>query len=377
MPITKGKGKKDGLQQYRVRVNYTDANGKYRQVERTAYGLSEARKLEASMQAQYTSGAPHSGGMTVSELYEEYMQAKKHEVRASTFANSEKFLRLYVIPIVGCARINKLTNLVLQDWKNQLNSSHLSTTSKKHVYAEFRALLNYAIKMTYLEKNPLLSVGNFKDPYFRKPQDRLHFYTPEQFVRYIHEARKVAEQSNSLTDWGYFVFFMIAYYTGMRKGEINALTWNDIEGDIIHIRHSVTQKLKGDDVITPPKNKSSYRDLQIPLPLLDALHEHKARQEQIPGFSDNLYVCGGIRCLRDTSIDKRNRSFANSAGLPRITIHDFRHSHASLLANSGINIQEVARRLGHSNVEMTWNTYSHLYPKEEERALSILNKIKI
>lgn len=305
------------------------------------------------------------------------MLAKKHEVRASTFANSEKFLRLYVIPIVGRAKINKLTNSALQDWKNQLNSSHLSTTSKKHVYAEFRALLNYAIKMTYLEKNPLLSVGNFKDPYFCKPQDRLHFYTPEQFVRYIHEARKVAEQSNSLTDWGYFIFFMIAYYTGMRKGEINALTWNDIEGDIIHIRHSVTQKLKGNDVITPPKNKSSYRDLQIPLPLLDALHEHKARQEQIPGFSDNLYVCGGIRCLRDTSIDKRNRSFANSAGLPRITIHDFRHSHASLLANSGINIQEVARRLGHSNVEMTWNTYSHLYPKEEERALSILNKIKI
>jgi len=58
-----------------------------------------------------------------------------------------------------------------------------------------------------------------------------------------------------------------------------------------------------------------------------------------------------------------------------ISIHSYRHSHASLLANEGINIQEIARRLGHARVEMTWNTYSHLYPREEERAVEILNRI--
>lgn len=63
------------------------------------------------------------------------------------------------------------------------------------------------------------------------------------------------------------------------------------------------------------------------------------------------------------------------AGVKKIRIHDFRHSHASLLANAGINIQEVARRLGHSRIEMTWNTYSHLYPKEEERAIKVLDEI--
>jgi integrase len=79
--------------------------------------------------------------------------------------------------------------------------------------------------------------------------------------------------------------------------------------------------------------------------------------------------------LRDSSLDNKNKQFAELAGLPHIRIHDFRHSHASLLANEGINIQEIARRLGHSNIEMTWNTYSHLYPREEERAVQILNKI--
>ena len=79
--------------------------------------------------------------------------------------------------------------------------------------------------------------------------------------------------------------------------------------------------------------------------------------------------------MRDSTLDNKNKMFAKAAGLKHIRIHDFRHSHASLLANEGINIQEIARRLGHSKIEMTWNTYAHLYPREEERAVKILNKI--
>ncbi len=83
-----------------------------------------------------------------------------------------------------------------------------------------------------------------------------------------------------------------------------------------------------------------------------------------------------MTCLRDTTIEQRNAKFASEAGLPHIRIHDFRHTHASLLANEGINIQEISRRLGHAKVEQTWNTYSHLYPREEERAVAILDLIK-
>ena len=71
----------------------------------------------------------------------------------------------------------------------------------------------------------------------------------------------------------------------------------------------------------------------------------------------------------------RNEKFAEIAKVKKIRIHDFRHSHASLLANNGINIQEIARRLGHTNIEITWNIYSHLYPQQEEKAVEILNKI--
>ena len=94
-------------------------------------------------------------------------------------------------------------------------------------------------------------------------------------------------------------------------------------------------------------------------------------------YSKHAKICGGLHALRDTSIENKNRQYAEAAGLPKIRIHDFRHSHASLLANEGINIQEIARRLGHSKIEMTWNTYSHLYPREEERAVKLLNQIPL
>ena len=142
------------------------------------------------------------------------------------------------------------------------------------------------------------------------------------------------------------------------------------------IRRSIAQKLKGGDRETPPKNKSSYRDLQMPKPLIRILAEHKARQQADSRFTEDWRVCGGESCLRDTTIEKRNQAYAAAAGLPHIRIHDFRHTHATLLANEGINIQEIARRLGHSNVEQTWNTYSHLYPREEERAVAILDSLR-
>lgn len=369
--------KKDGRQQYRVRINYTDSLGKRRQIDRVAYGSAEAKLLEMQLKSEYGKGAVGTASVTVAELIDEYIEIKKSEVRQTSLAKSERVLRKYIEPTLSTYKLDKLTNKVLQEWKNTIAATDYSITTKKNIYGEFRAMLNFAVKMGYIARNNLVTLGNFREAYFEKPQDKLRYYTSEQFLKYIRAAKSEAKRKNSLIDWGYYVFFVIAYYTGMRKGEINALKWSDIDGDVVHVRRSIAQKLKGGDVETPPKNKSSYRDLQAPQPLLDILNEHKERYQQIEGFNDDFRICGGEICLRDTSIENHNQTFAELAGLPHIRIHDFRHSHASLLANNGINIQEIARRLGHSKIEMTWNNYSHLYPKEEERAVNLLNNIKI
>ena len=375
MPVNKTGIKKNGLQQYRVRVNYTDAAGKAHQIERTAYGLAEANALEQSLIAEYKDKKRTVSRMTVQQLYGEYEVYHSHETRKTSHDSAMKNLRLRVMPTMADYRLDRLSQPILAKWKNDIAADEsLSITTKQNAYKAFVAMLNYAVKMEYLVRNPLSALGNFKAPdTIEKPADKLHYYTSEQFRAYISEAKKNAR---TVTDWAYYVFFCIAFYTGARKGEINALKWSDIDGNIMHIRRSISQKLKGGDVEGPPKNKSSYRDLQIPTPLMKILTEHKLRQQENSRlFSEDYRVCGGEAPLRDTSIENHNKEFAKAAGLPHIRIHDFRHTHASLLVNEGINIQEIARRLGHSDVQMTWNTYSHLYPREEERAVAILDKI--
>ncbi len=374
MPIYKAEGKKDGLQKYKVRINYTDALGNSKQMTRIAYGKDAATMLEIKLLQQLQAGETRST-MLLSALYDEYIRAKALDVRETSLDKSKRILSRYVLPTFGNTKLSNITPKQLQQWKEDIASTDLSLISQKNIFGEFRAMMNYALKLEYIPKNPLLTVGNFREAYFEPKQEKIRYYTAEQFKAYINEAFNASLKTG---EFGFFVFFCIAFYTGMRKGEINALKWSDIENNILHVRRSVAQKIKGKPIIeTPPKNKSSYRDLQIPTPLLQILRDHKKRQQKDPRWTEDYRVCGGFTCLRDSSLSNKNHQFADAAGLPRIRIHDFRHSHVSLLANEGINIQEIARRLGHSKIEMTWNTYSHLYPREEERAVSILDGITL
>lgn len=373
MPITKADGKKGGKQKYRVRVNYTDESGNYKQTEKTAYGLEEAKALEAVLMQKASAQKETARKMTVQELHEEYIRTKRHEARETTVDKSETIYRLHIKELLGAVALDKLKTPVLQEWKQKIYEKEISPRMRKNIYSELRAMLNFAVKMEYIPANPLYKVGNFSDRLEAKKE--MLFYTPEEFLKFIKPARELAE-NGSVQDYGFYIFFMLAYYTGARKGEINALRWCDIVRNEMRITRSVALKLKGEDRFTPPKNKSSIRNIQLPEPLIQALNTYKARCEKLEGFSEECLVCGFNRPLRDTTIQSRFSLYSKQAGTKKIRIHDFRHSHASLLANSGINIQEIARRLGHSDIEMTLNTYSHLYPKEQERALDVLNAVK-
>lgn len=378
MPIYKSNGKKDGLQKYNVRINYVSESGQAKQLTRVAYGLDAAKDLERRLLHDLKSNGENSvRKMTVRQLFEEYAAVKKYEVRQSTYDKTVRTFAYYIFPTLADVCIDKLSAKILQDWKISLEERDLALKTKKNVYSELRTMFNYAVRMEYLPKSPLVKVGNFKDPLATKQE--INFYTPDEFRAYIRAAKEMAlqkqKEENDLFEWNYYVFFNIAFYTGLRKGEIHALRWCDIDGAYLSVKHSITQKLHNEDVETPPKNKSSIRTIQIPLPLIKILDEHKKRQMLLGNWSSDHRVLGEERCLRDTTIQKRNNLYASLAGVKRIRIHDFRHSHASLLANMGINIQEVARRLGHAKIEMTWNTYSHLYPREEERAIAVLNQV--
>lgn len=372
MPIYKMSGKKDGKQQYRVRINFTAREGQRKQIDRVAYGRDEAKLLELRLKREYLKPTDLPSHITVEQLFGEYLTAKTYEVRSNTLEDTIWSIQKNVMPFFADSRLDRLSSKSLQDWKTNIANRPLALSTMRCYYKSFHALLSFAVQMEYLPRNPLDIVGNFTEVYFERPQEKLRYYTADQFRAYIAVAKS---RANTLTDWGHYVFFSIAFYTGMRRGEINALRWTDLEGNIIHVRRSVVLTAKNGYVENPPKNRTSYRDLQAPLPLMHILEEHKARQQQDKRWSPSYLLCGGPQYLKNSSVDYHNRTFAAAAGLPRIRVHDFRHSHASLLVNEGVNIQEVARRLGHADIKMTWNTYSHLYPREEERAMQILNKI--
>lgn len=192
MPINKIPKKKNGLQGYRVRVSYTDMNGKYQQVERTAYGQSEAQLLEKQLLTEYKERKEISKSkMTINQLIEEYGEYHKIEVKASSLDAIMKTLRLRVQPYLGECRLDKLTQPKLAEWKIAISKQNLSDNTKKNAYSIFVALLNFAVKMQYIPKNPLAVLGNFKDSsdVTKKPQ-KLRYYTSEQFLRYISVAKK-------------------------------------------------------------------------------------------------------------------------------------------------------------------------------------------
>ena len=374
MPIYKMDGKKDNKQKYRVFVNYVDGAGKYQKKSKIVYGMDEAKECERLLSSQIKEDKPIAK-MTVQNFLDEYIANKKHEVRQSSLEKSQRILKNHIVPHLGTLKLEALNAKKLQEWKTLIAEKDISVKTKQNIYKELHAFLNYGVKLEYFPRNPLDNIGNFKDVYFESETKKFNYYTAEEFKKFISVAKA---NCHTLKDFGVYVFFNIAFYTGMRKGEINALKWSDIEDDkYIHVRRSVSQKIKGCPIVeTPPKNKSSYRTLQMPQPLIEILHEHRKRYGKVSGFTEDFRVCGGVSCISDTSLSDKNRYFAEETHIPSIRIHDFRHSHASLLANEGINIQEIARRLGHSDVKMTWNTYSHLYPREEERALKILNEIR-
>lgn len=374
MPIYKTGKVKDSKQQYRVFVNYVDSFGKYKKISKCVYGSSEAKLTEMELQRTIDEGNV-SSNITINKLAENYFLSLNSEIRESTLSKKQSIFDNHIKSTLGEIKLSKLNVPLLQNWKNEISEKNLKLQMKQNIYKELRALLNFAVKADYLKANPLLKIGNFKDAYnFERPEDKIQYYTAEQFKMFISAA---ANHQNSLNDYGYLTFFNIAFYTGMRKGEINALKWSDINGNILSVNRSVNQKIKGKNYeFTPPKNLSSMRKLQIPSTLINILDKQKEIQQQnFTQWNDDFFVCGGKHCLSDTSISNKNIQYAKEAGIPPIRIHDFRHTHATLLINEGISIQEIARRLGHADVTVTWRVYAHLYPREEERAVKILDSI--
>ena len=209
---------------------------------------------------------------------------------------------------------------------------------------------------------------NFTNPN-EIPKEML-FFTYDEFKRFI------AEEDDIL----YKTMYETLYYCGLRRGELRGLTWNDIDfgNNYLSVNKNVVATRGDEDksyMVTTPKTKSSVRNIPVPKVLLEDLKELYKVYNNHSGFNNSWYVFGHTEPITNCKIRTRKNKNCKLAGVKQIRIHDFRHSCASLLINSGATINVVAKYLGHTKIDETLNTYSHLFKNQMNEIINIIDNL--
>lgn len=287
------------------------------------------------------------------KLYYEDMSAR---IRENTMNTKKYIIDLKILPYFGKKSINSITPADIRKWQNELMSQGYSQTYLRTINNQLTAIFNYAVKYYDLKSNPCRKAGSMG----KNQADEMNFWTKEEFSDF---ADAIMDKQDSYTA------FATLFWTGMRIGELLALTPADInfEEKTISISKSY-QRIKRKDVITPPKTPKSNRIITVPDFLLADIKDY---MNSIYGLKDTDRLFPLTKSFMEHEMQ---RGIKNS-GVKRIRIHDIRHSHCALLFEMGIAPLEVADRLGHERVETTLNIYAHIYPNKQKHLSDKLEQV--
>jgi integrase len=323
---------------------------------------------------------------TVQQFLEQWLEdCIKPSVRLSTYLSYEQQIRLRIIPEIGHIKLSKLTPQHIQKMLNNLAKISLQPRSnKKDKDAESQKMpsaktINYQLKIMRMALSKAESwglvarnVAKLIDP-LSVPKFKVEPINPNEakiFLKAIEGDRLEA-------------LFAVALALGLRRGESLALKWSDVDLDTSTLRVTGTlQRLKGNLVIQPPKTEKSERVLDIPKVLLQKLREHRTRQlEEKMALGQNWQDTGLVFTTSlGTPIDPRNvkrklDAILKSAKMRHYRIHDLRHFFASLLLAQGVELKVVSELLGHSDIRITDDIYTHVLPSLKKQTIDLMDKI--
>lgn len=359
MPVYKTKNKtKDGRQWY-FTYSYK-INGDYKKYKSKKYlTKGEAQQGEANFIISENI-TDYSTNKTIKELATEYYQYQASRVKPTTLRSIKRKLT-YIVDKLGDKRLKSLKIKELEKFKNEMPFKW-SVSHKNGFLKYLKALNNFSNKVYDYKNNQFDKLDNFKDNEIKK---EMLYFTIDEFKKFIDKVEEI----------NYKALFTTLFYCGLRQGEALALTWEDI-GNFINVTKTLTSKVKGEPfTIMTPKNTSSIRKVPIPDPVKKVLNKWYNIISKTHGFTKEWFVFRDFKPLKETSITNIKNKACKEAGVKQIRIHDFRHSCASLLINNGAKINLVAEYLGHSDIKMTLNTYSHLYDSELNKVVEKLNNL--
>lgn len=325
-----------------IQYRYTDWQGKRR--KSTKRGFKTKREAEEWLR-NFLMTQTSDFDMKFDEFLKLYYADMETRLREHTMRTKKYIIELKILPYFGQKRINDIKAADIRNWQNELIKQGYSPTYLKTINNQLSAVFNYAVKYYDLKGNPCAKAGSMG----KSKAEEMNFWTKEEFMQFIDS---VMDKRQS------YMAFMLLYWTGMRLGEVLALTPADIDFEkrTISITKSY-QRLGKQDVITPPKTRKSKRIITIPEFLIADLQDYLSSLYEVKDTDRLLPVTKYY-------LEHEMKRGIKVSAVKKIRVHDLRHSHASLLVEMGFSPLEIADRLGHEKIETTLNTYSHLYPNK-------------
>jgi len=357
--------RKDGRWEGRFTAAYDPETGK--QIFKNVLGKTQAEvkeKLKKAMEEAQGLDVIRSGQYTVAEWIRLWFETySKPSLREASAENYRNYIENHIIPHIGEIKLNKLTPLDIQRMYNETKTSgrvqrykdmkDLSVSNRlvRGMHMVLHGCLDQAVREGLLTKNP---TNDCKIPKLEKKEMKV--IPPEQVGAYLKEAE----------NHGVLPMFYLELTSGLRRGELLALLWTDL--DIQNRTISVSRQVnafKGELKVSRPKTENSIRTIVIPQKTVDLLIEEHEKHPNNPYMFPSP-VTGGM--YHPDAVGRIHKKILKRAGIQDIRFHDLRHTFATLAINSGADIKTLSGMLGHYSAGFTLDTYTHATRKMQMEA---------
>ena len=306
---------------------------------------------------------------TVKQHIERWLAVHKTKIRYSTYLTYRSAVDKHILPAFGHLTLRKLTTQDLDLFYARKVEEGLSSSRVSALHTVISMALQQAVRWRLIARNVAEDVSLPRDS---RPRER-QALTLEQ-AQELLDAAKGHRLEAMLT---------LALATGMRRGELLALRWRDIDfhNKSISIQRSVS-RLPGGHRVNEPKTASGKRSITLPPFVIEALQQHRVRQLETklkagPAWEEHDLVFCNIygRFLNSASLYDLFSSLLKKAGLPHMHFHDLRHSAATILLAMKVPVKVIQELLGHSNIAITLGVYGHVLPSMQDEAVDTMERL--
>ena len=358
MSVYGDKKKGTRILSWRVACYYTDWTGERKKHEKRGFATkAEAKEYEHEFLAMKSRDIH----MEFGTFLDQYMEDLKLRLKVSTMEMKRFLIDKHIRPYFCRRYLSDINSTDILQWQNALlskrdeNGKGYSPVYLRTIQNHLTAIFNHAVRYYDLPKNPCLVHNKMG----KEKNGEMNFWTKEEYMKF-REA--MIEKPIS------YYAFQLLYWTGIRCGELLALTPADFDFERKTLRINKNyQVIKGQEMITTPKTEKSNRVIDLPDFICEEIEDYIASLYKV---SDDSRIFPVTKSYLHHEMDRGSKA----AGVKRIRVHDLRHSSCALLISMGYSPIEIAERLGHESASVT-EQYAHLYPTVQKQMAKGLNDV--